>query len=238
MTLSFFSRIVLGGAVLAAVAGTAVASPAAMTKPEVDAAIKAYIATHGEELIASSNAAVSRAQMAKVAKMVTPQTPVSGPANAPITIVEFIDIECPYCNGVQATIREVSAKYKGKIRWVFKALPLDFHRNARPAAYAALAAQRQGKFWEYMAIIWPAQDKLGEKLYVDAAKTLKLDMKKFNADRASAAVKAQVDADLQDAGTVEARGTPFFLVNGQPVSGALPPEAFSRIIDAELAKSR
>jgi protein-disulfide isomerase len=225
------------GLVGACVAPQAFAAPAALSKADVETIVKAYIQSHGEELSASIEAAQTRKQMALANGMIRADTPVKGPANAPVTIVEFMDIECPYCHGVQNSIKAVEARYGNKIRWAFKSLPLDFHKNARPAAYAAMAANKQGKAFEFVNEIFLQQDKLGEKLYVDTAKKLKLDMKKFNADRASAAVKAQVDRDLADAGLVEARGTPFFLINGQVVPGALPPEAFFKVIDAELAKT-
>lgn len=228
-------RPLLTAAVLAS--AVAVAAPHAQTlsKADVEKIVKDYIASHGSELMTSIETAQKQEQLARFAKLIDAQTPVRGPASAPVTIVEFSDFECPFCDKVQGTLAQVRAKYGDNIRWAFKNLPLDFHKSARPAAYAALAAHQQGKFWDFSKELWANQDKLGDAFYVATATKLKLDVAKFNTDRASARIKAQVDRDLEQAQGVEARGTPYFMINGKGISGALPVEAFSQIIDAELA---
>lgn len=210
----------------------------AVTKADVEKIVRDYIAAHGSDLAESIQAAQEREQLAKFKQLIDPQTPARGPATAPVTIVEFSDFECPFCDKVQGTLAQVRARYGDNIRWAFKNLPLDFHKDARPAAYAALAAHQQGKFWEFSKQLWANQDKLGDKFYIETAKSLKLDLARFNTDRASARIKAQVDKDLQQAQTLEARGTPYFMINGKGISGALPLEAFSQIIDAELAAAK
>lgn len=212
------------------------ASGQTMSQAQVEKIVHDYIAGHGDELMTSIQNSISKTQMEKASKLVSGNTPSKGPIDAPVTVVEFSDFQCPFCDRVQPTLTDLRAKYGDKVRWVFKALPLEFHPQARPAVYAAMAAQRQGKFWEYGQQLWQKQDQLGEKTYVAIAQDLKLDMDKFNKDRASAEVKAQVDADNADAEAMGARGTPYFLINGQGVSGALPEETFTAAIDAELAK--
>lgn len=227
------------GAVAMNFSGTSDANAASkLDKTEVEAIVKDYIANHGSELMDSIQTAMAKAQQDKLGNMITDKTPSKGPATAPVTIVEFSDFQCPFCDRVQPGITELRAKYGDKVRWVFKNLPLEFHPEAKPAAYASLAANKQGKFWEYSHELWAKQASLGEKTYVAIAESLKLDMAQFNKDRTSDEVKAQVEADVADAEAAGARGTPHFLVNGQAMSGALPAADFAKVIDAELAKPK
>lgn len=213
------------------------AATAPANKAQIEAVVRDYIAGHGDELMASIQNAAAKAQLAKAANLIGANTPTKGPVDAAVTIVEFSDFQCPFCDKVQSTLTDLRGKYGDKVRWVYKNLPLEFHPEARPAAYAAMAAQRQGKFWEYGQQLWAKQGQLGDKTYVAIAQDLKLDMDKFNKDRASAEIKAQVDADQADAEAMGARGTPHFVINGQAVSGALPEESFSQAIDAELKRA-
>lgn len=208
-----------------------------LDKTEVEAIVREYIAGHGTELLQSIQTAMSQVQQDKLGTMITPATPTKGPADAPVTIIEFSDFQCPFCDRVQPGLVELRAKYGDKIRWAFKFLPLEFHPEAKPAAYASLAANKQGKFWEYSQLLWSKQASLGEKTYVAVAQELKLDMDKFNKDRASDEVKKQVETDLADAEAAGARGTPHFLINGEALSGAQPASEFSKVIDADLAKA-
>lgn len=224
--------------VLALAAASATAHAQAMDKAAVEKIVKEYIASHGDDVLASVTKAQEDARLAEFRKIINANTPTLGPADAKVTVVEFSDFQCPFCSKVQDSIGKVRAEYGNKVRWAYKHLPLDFHPQARPAAYASAAAARQGKFWEFSKRLWASQQNIGEKLFVQIAQDLKLDMKKFDADRKSEQVKALVDADLLDAKRIEAHGTPFFVINGTPVSGALPPEAFKQVIDAELAKKK
>lgn len=224
--------------VLTFVAATLSVHAQTMDKATVEKIVKDYIATHGDEMLTSITNAQNQAKQAEFKKLINATTPVSGPASAPVTIIEFSDFQCPFCDKVQGSLAEVRKTYGNNVRWAFKNLPLEFHPEARPSAYAAAAANKQGKFWEYSKKLWANQKNLGDKFYTQAAQELKLDMAKFEADRKSPAIKAIVDADLQDAQRVEARGTPFFVINGTGLSGALPVEAFKQVIDAELAKKK
>ena len=227
----------LGGAVAMNFSEASIGNAASkLDKTEIEAIVKDYIAGHGMELMESIQAAMNKSQLNKLSNMVTPNTPSKGPIDAPVTIVEFSDFQCPFCDKVQPGLTELRAKYGDKVRWVFKNLPLEFHPEAKPSAYASLAANKQGKFWDYSQMLWARQANLGEKTYVAIAEELKLDMAKFNKDRASTEVKAQVDADQADAEAAGARGTPHFMINGQGISGALPASEFAKVIDAELAK--
>ncbi|MCA3244133.1 MAG: thioredoxin domain-containing protein [Alphaproteobacteria bacterium] len=211
-----------------------VSSQQTLDKAAVEQIVADYIAANGDKIKESLIAAERRAQQATVADLITDQTPTRGPADAPVTIIEFGDFECPFCARVQPTLQNLEKAYEGKVRFAFKQLPLPFHRNAKPAAYAALAAHQQGKYWEYTERLWANPAQLGDAMYVQIAQELGLNLNKFNRDRASAAIQQQVEADLADATKAGARGTPFFFINGEPLSGALPEAEFRAVIDAAL----
>lgn len=165
------------------------------------------------------------------------KSPVKGPENAKITIVEFSDFECPYCQKGAENLDNVLKEYPGQIKVVFKNLPLPFHEKARPAAIAALAAQKQGKFWEMYDALFENQEQLTPEFFEAAAAKLNLDMAKFKADLAdSKELSAQIDQDIQLANKVGVRGTPGFFINGVLLSGAQPVQAFKTIIDRHLGR--
>jgi protein-disulfide isomerase len=175
-------------------------------------------------------------------------SPVKGPANAPITIIEFSDFQCPYCSRGRLAMEELLAmeKFKGKIKLAFKNFPLDFHPQAQPAAIAALAAHKQGKFWEFHDELFLNQSKLNniakddskasDDYMVSIATKLGLDISKFRNDLKSKDILDQIKADQADASKAGVRGTPFFLVNGVAVRGALPMSEFVPIIERVLSE--
>lgn len=214
------------------------ANSSQLDKAAVEQIVADYIANNGDKLKESLINAERKAQATAVADVIKPNTPVRGPADAKVTIIEFGDFECPFCARVQPTLQALEKAYEGKVRFAFKQLPLPFHRNAKPAAYAALAAHKQGKYWEYAEVLWANPAQLNDANFIKIAESLKLNMAKFNADRASAEISAQVEADLADAQKAGARGTPFFFINGEPLSGALPEAEFRAVIDAALAAAK
>lgn len=165
--------------------------------------------------------------------------PAKGSEEALVTIVEFSDFECPYCRKVLPSLTQIEEEYGDKVRVVFRQQPLPFHKNAKPAALAALAAHRQGKFWEMHDALFANAEKkqLNDQAYVELAKQLGLDVDKFNADRADAELAKMIDEDQAVAKQFGAGGTPAFFVNGRFVNGARPFEAFKVVIDEELAKA-
>jgi protein-disulfide isomerase len=160
--------------------------------------------------------------------------PAKGPANAPVTIIEFSDYECPYCKRAEETIQQVLRTYGDKVRLVYRDYPLPFHANARPASEAAACAEDQGKFWEYHEKLWAAPD-LGEATLKKIAGEVGLEQAKFDKCLSSKQFAAKVDQDVQDASKVGVNGTPAFFINGRMISGAQPFEKFKEIIDEELA---
>ncbi|MEL7370905.1 MAG: thioredoxin domain-containing protein [Myxococcota bacterium] len=164
-------------------------------------------------------------------------TPYKGGESPLVTIVEFSDYQCPFCSRVNPTIAQVQKTYGDKVQIRFRNLPLGFHKRAKPAAKAALAAHKQGKFW-------PMHDKLfaNQKALEDAdlekyASELGLNMERFKTDLKSPEIDSWVSKDTVDAGKYGARGTPTLFVNGVPVRGAMPFASFKQVIDKEIAKA-
>lgn len=158
-----------------------------------------------------------------------------GPVDAPVTIVIFTDFECPYCKKTAPLIQQVFSANTSDTKVVFKNMPLDFHKFAEPAARAGIAANIQGKFWEFHDAIF-ATETLDDGTIEKIAKSLNLDMDKFKADMESAATKAKVQQDIIEAKNAGVTGTPTVFINGRRVKQRSP-EAFQVMIDAELKKA-
>ncbi len=141
--------------------------------------------------------------------------PIYGAESAPVTLVEFSDFQCPYCSKFGPVLKQVVKDMPGKVRLVFKQFPLNFHKQARPAARAALAAHKQGKFWEMHDLIFAKYRELNDGLYDELATTLGLDLGKFKADMADAAIEQMINADVQEGRSGGVRGTPTFFINGR-----------------------
>jgi protein-disulfide isomerase len=169
---------------------------------------------------------------------VTPSDPVKGPADAPVTIVEFTDFQCPYCARGAGVMDDLFEKYPGKLRLVFKNNPLKFHKQALPAARAALAAHRQGKFWPFYDQLFDNYDNLTPELLITIAEQLGLDMQRFNRDRESDQIARQITDDRQQARAHGFSSTPTFVVNGVVVVGARRLDYFQTIIDRLLHESK
>ncbi|WAM29612.1 DsbA family protein [Myxococcus sp. NMCA1] len=172
-----------------------------------------------------------------VQKVDVGNAPVKGASNAPVTIVAFSDFECPFCSRVVPTLKQLEDQYGGKIKVAFKNQPLPFHANAKPAAAAALAAHEQGKFWEYHDKLFANQRALDRASLEKYAQELGLNMNKFKAALDQGKFNAQIEADMAQASSVGANGTPTFFINGRTLVGAQPVDAFKRVIDEELKKT-
>jgi protein-disulfide isomerase len=160
-----------------------------------------------------------------------------GNAEARVTIVMFSDFQCPFCSRAMTTIRELEKHYGKDLRFAMKHNALPMHTNARPAAIAAEAAGKQGKFWEMHDKLYENPRELTRDNFVTWAKDLKLDKKRFEGDLDAAALGDKVDAHQEQARKLGANGTPSFFINGRYLSGAQPADAFKKIIDEELAEA-
>lgn len=157
-------------------------------------------------------------------------SPTRGPEDADITIFAFQDFECPYSQRGAATLESLLKEYAGKARLVFKNRPQTFHKQAAAAAKAALAAHKQGRFWEYHDLLFKNYRALGENVFVKLAKELNLDIEQFNTDRNSKTIEQQLNADIAEAQKHNFRGTPTFVINGVVVAGAQPQSYFENVI--------
>ena len=168
------------------------------------------------------------------------QDPILGPRNAPVTIVMFGSYQCPFCKRSLKTLEHVRRVFGNHVRIVNKHKPLPFHKRAVPAAYAALAAHEQGKFWAMHARIFENQRELTDESFARWAEELDLDVGVFTdaVEDGKARFGPHVDADLALADQLEVRGTPAFFINGRSMRGALPFAVFRDVIREELRKAR
>jgi protein-disulfide isomerase len=156
----------------------------------------------------------------KNTKALIGDSPTKGATDRQIVLVAFSDFQCPFCAKADLTIKQFMSKNPGKVTLVFKHFPLtQIHPEALPAARAAWAANKQGKFWEYHDLLFANQTKLGEPFYLEAANKLKLDLKKFNADRQAA--DQAIVGDFTLGRKVAVEGTPTFIMNGEVLSGGI-----------------
>jgi protein-disulfide isomerase len=165
------------------------------------------------------------------------EAPTLGSEDAPVTIVEWSDFQCPFCKRVTPTIDQIKDEYGDKVRFVFKHMPLSIHPQAPGAHAAAEAAHRQGKFWEMYDLIFENQRDLDPATFERYAEKLDLDMKQFRKDVEAEEVKRRIAEDMQQAQTLGVTGTPSFFINGRFLSGAQPFANFKRYIDDALEKN-
>ncbi len=163
-----------------------------------------------------------------------PQDLVRGNADAPVTVIEFSDFECPYCARVQSTIKSVEKTYGDKVRLVFRHYPLPFHKKAPKASEAAQCAADQGRFWEYHDALFEDQDDFSVPHLKKLAVGLKLDIGQFNKCLNGNRHADRVAADLAEGRRLGISGTPTFFINGIKLVGAVPLRQFQKTIDAEL----
>jgi protein-disulfide isomerase len=161
------------------------------------------------------------------------KTRIRGNKDAPITIVEYSDFQCPYCGRGFQVVETVREKYGPKVRFIYKNLPLvAIHPNALPAAkwFEAVALQSPEKAWIFHDTMFKNQSSLSEDFYKKTIKGLGLDVEKAAKDSQSQAIADKIEADTKEAKEFGFTGTPGFLINGVPLRGAYPPEEFDKII--------
>lgn len=187
--------------------------------------------------ISEANQVVQEAEQIRRYPVPVDDDPAIGPENAPITIIEFSDYECPYCrrwfDEVYARLFEA---YPDQIRLVFRDFPLtSIHPNAQAAAEAANCANEQDAYWPFHDKLFSMQQGLSSEAYLQYARDLNLDLEKFEACVNERRYQNEVEADLAYAANLGVNSTPTFFVNGIPVVGAQPFEVFQYVIDKELA---
>lgn len=171
----------------------------------------------------------------KVEKLAAGTVPAFGPADAKVTIVEFSDFECPFCSRAAAVATQVKAKYADKVRFVFRQFPLSFHKNAHLAAQASLAANAQGKFWEFHDKLFQNQSSLDRASLEKFAKEVGLNVDRFKKELDDKTYASAVDADFKLGEEVAVEGTPSMFLNGARVANPTDFETLSKQIDEALA---
>lgn len=189
------------------------------------------------------------AQESKFAQMQTPEqapllepaidlsvagAPSLGPVNAPITLVEFSDFQCPYCAVAAPELHRVLHTYPLQVRLVFKQYPLDIHPLAPLAAAAAVAADQQGKFWPMHDAMFSHRHSLNRDGLLETAKDLGLDMQKFTADLESEKVKTVLERDMREGDHIGIQGTPTLYINGQRYNGPLNLAALRMVLEQKF----
>ncbi len=187
-----------------------------------------------DELLAASKVKL-KLEAPRVAIEIPAKTPVVGPADAPITLVEYSDYQCPYCHKAQQSIDQVMERYAGKVRFVHQEYPLSFHPRAFAASLAARCADEQGKFWEFHRSLMLSPGNFEDADLHSRAQSLGLDAEKLQACVGSGRYDGVVRTAMNAGNAVGVNSTPTFFINGRRVTGAVPFETFQQLIDEELA---
>ncbi len=220
--------------------------PESQINPQIKERINSYLQSQKrQELIQAHLAKLTKSEPVEVyfkkPRMdiqveVGENAPILGKSDAPVTIVEFSDFQCPFCSRGAETMHQVKKKYGNKVKIAFRHFPLPMHTEADEASAAAMCVHEQNKdkFWKYHDILFKNQDKMDDESLAKYAKEVGVDEKKFKECYDSKKYVDLVKKDMEYGEKLGVRSTPTFFVNGQLVSGALPIESFSEIIDEEL----
>ena len=186
-------------------------------------------------LVWGSTATAGTGQVRRV-NVTTDGDPSIGPEDAPVTIIEFSDYQCPYCAQWYLQVyQQVMSAYPRQIKFVYRDNPLSSHPEAVPAAEAANCAGEQGAYWKFHDALFNGQYGLGRSAYDQYATDLGLNTSAFDACLDSHRYQGEVRADASDAARVGISSTPSFVINGRLLVGALPFADFKAVIDEELA---
>lgn len=164
-------------------------------------------------------------------------SPVSGPKDAKVTIVEFSDYLCPACRKEHETSKSIRKTYAGKIRWVFKDYPLERHEGAKKLAESAHCAGEQGKFWEFQDRLFAFQEKPGSEQLESAAQQLGLNVEQFRQCYDSGKYYPKVEQHIEEAKEAGVNATPTFIINGRLHTGSLSFDEFKQSIDEASGKA-
>jgi formate-nitrite transporter family protein len=172
----------------------------------------------------------------KLAIAVSAHDHARGPAAAPVTLVQYGDLQCPHCAQVYPLVAEIANELRDSLRFVFRHFPLaQVHPLAQRAAEAAEAAASQGRFWDMIALLYEKQDVLDDDLLARCAKKAVLDTKRFKKELGSGIHAARVRADYLGGVRSGVRGTPTFFINGERYEGMFESNA---LVGALLKASR
>jgi protein-disulfide isomerase len=162
-------------------------------------------------------------------------SPARGPESARVVVVEFADFECPFCQKIAPELDALWEKRRDKVRFVYKFMPLAMHPHGEPAARAAIAAQKQGKFWEMHRLLFANGQHLEPDDLDGYAKAIGLDVDRFRTDMQSPETKARLDADRKLADDLHVKGTPTLYIDGRQYDSKVD---LGEWIDQEIAARR
>ena len=184
---------------------------------EANRALQAKVSELEKKVDAVAKAPPGRPQVDpnKVYDIPVGNSPFKGPANAPVVLVEWADYQCPFCAQVPALVDQLLAAYPNDLKFVYKQMPLPMHSLAMPASKAALAAGKQGKYWEMHALLYANQRALQPDKLKGYAEQLGLDVPKWEQDMASPEIQQQIDAEMAQARQAQVSGTPSLFINGK-----------------------
>jgi protein-disulfide isomerase len=168
------------------------------------------------------------------AEVTLKDTPLRGPVSAPVTVVEFADYECPYCQQVNPDLQKLEAEYRGRVAFAYKDAPLPMHVHAQKASEAAHCAGVQGKYWEYHDLLFASKQYQLPELK-QHARQLQLDGAAFDQCLDSGAQAGAVKAQLAEFEKFGLSGTPSFFINGRFLSGAADYATLRSVVEQELA---
>jgi protein-disulfide isomerase len=173
----------------------------------------------------------------RTALTIPPDAPSLGARNAPVTIIEFADYQCPYCHRAQVVVEELIRRYEGKVRLVHRDFPLGNHPRAEPASIAARCAGEQGKFWDYHRGLLRGGSDFSDADLRRRAEALSLDLAAFATCQIRPGGADPIRASAAEAERLGVTATPTFFVNGRRLVGAQPLEAFVEVIEEELTRA-
>lgn len=207
-------------------------------------AVKFYSSKSQKSSSANNIQNLDLAKMNKFLRPVDKNDHIRGNIEAPVKIVEFSDLECPFCKALHPTLKRIVGEYNGKVAWVYRHFPLETHTKARKEAQAAECANKLGghaAFWNYVDRVFevtPSNDGLDLALLPQIAKDISLDIVKFNQCLENDTYNQKIAQDLSDAMTSGGRGTPFVVIVGQnkryDFSGAQPYETVKNLVELAL----
>lgn len=162
--------------------------------------------------------------------------------SAQVTLVEFADFQCPACSAYHPLVKQLLQEFNGKINFVYRHFPLDQHKTALPASYAAEAALKQNKFWEMYDLLYQKQTEWSDKsnydeIFTGYAQSLKLNLAQFKKDFADSIIKTKVAQDRNDGLALGVNSTPTFFLNGSKLNNPASYDAFKAIVNGEIAKN-
>ena len=184
---------------------------------EANRALQAKVSELEKKVDAVAKAPPGRPQVDpnKVYDIPVGNSPFKGPADAKVVLVEWADYQCPFCAQVPALVDQLLAAYPNDLKFVYKQMPLPMHSLAMPASKAALAAGKQGKYWEMHALLYANQRALQPDKLKAYAEQIGLDVPKWEQDMASPEIQQQIDAEIAQARQAQVSGTPSLFINGK-----------------------